>query len=259
MADEELAPDGGEALELAPEEQAAEPDTPEPIANLAKELGWVPREEFRGEPEKWKPADQFIRDGRDIQQTTARELRSLREQMERMGAVTSTIIEDKVAERDAYWKTQFNQAVEDGDTEKANALLEQRPAAKAPTQAGTDPIVAAWKAKNPWFDTDPAAGFRASEVSDRLKHLPVPEQLAAVEKVIRKEYPEHFAPPAKQPPGVQTAASRNPNPSNRVKGFNDMPAASQQVARDMVRRHPGLTLEAFAKSYWSDPTNQRSA
>jgi hypothetical protein len=38
-----------------------------------------------------------------------------------------------------------------------------------------------------------------------------------------------------------------------------MPAASQQVAREMVERHPGLKLEDIAKSYWGDPANQRRA
>jgi hypothetical protein len=167
-----------------------------------------------------------------------------------MSGVTSQIIEDKVAERDAYWKSQFNQAVEDGDTEKANALLEQRPKPQS-TDTGPDPQVVEWVGKHPWYNTDPLAQARAREISDRLKHLPVPEQLKQVERAIRKEFPEHF-PKAKDPPGVQTGATRNANPSNRAKGFNDMPPASQQMARDMVKRHPDLTLEAIAKSYWTD-------
>lgn len=257
MADEDLASQEVEGDVVVENDAALENDTPEPIVNLAKELGWVPKEEFRGDPQIWKPADQFIRDGRDIQQTTARELRSLREQMERMGQVTSTIIEDKVAERDAYWKSQFNQAVEDGDTEKANALLDQRPSPKPANVP--DVTVQQWVAKNTWYNADPLAQARAKEVSTQLAHLPVPEQLAQVERAIRKEFPEHFPAPAKPAPGVQTGASRNPNPSNRAKGFAEMPAASQSMARDMVKRHPDLTLEAIAKSYWADPANQKGA
>jgi hypothetical protein len=119
--------------------------------------------------------------------------------------------------------------------------------------------VTGWIAKNQWFNSDPLAQARAQELSDRLKHLPVADQLTQVERAIRKEFPEHFPAPAKQPPATQTAAARNPNPSNRVKGFADMPQASQQVAREMVERHPGLKLEDIAKSYWGDPANQRRA
>jgi hypothetical protein len=254
-----VADDGAQAPEIVEEgQQQPSDDTPEPIANLARDLGWTPREEWHGEPEKWKPAEQFIRDGREIQQTTSRELKAMREQMERLGGVTETIVRDKVAERDAYWQQQFNQAVEDGDTEKATALLDKRPTAQ-PAQQGPDPQVSAWVAKNPWFNTDPLAQARAQELSERLKHLPVADQLAQVERAVRKEFPEHF-PKAKDPPATQTAEARNTRASNRVKGFADMPAESQAVARDMMRRHPDLTLEAFAKSYWADQaTKQRRA
>lgn len=262
MADEvnDLLPTEGveeNALEQGAEEQHTEQqhEVPEPIVNLAMEMGWTPKDQFRGDPERWKPADQFIRDGRDIQQSTARELRTLREQMERFSGVTSQLVQDKVAERDQYWKTQFNQAVEEGDTEKANKLLEQRPSPQQqPNMVPAE--TQSWIAKNDWFEKDPLAKARAIEICERLKHLPVSEQLAQAERGIRKEFPELFTPAAKQPPSTQTGQSRKAAPSNRVKGFTDMPAESQAMAKDMVRTNPGLTLEAIAKSYWAQETSR---
>lgn len=244
MADEEPAPEGGEALELAPE---TEDETPEPIAKLAADLGWTPKDEWQGEPEKWKPAEQFIRDGRDIQQTTARELRSMREQVERLSGVTTQIVTDKVAERDAYWQQKFNEAVEAGDTEAAAKLASSRP---QPAQNGPDPQVTAWVAKNAWYNADPLAQARAVEISDRLKHLPVSEQLTHVERAMRKEFPEHF-PKAKDPPGVQTAATRSTGPTNRQKGFADMPADSQRLALEYEKNF-NVKKDVFARSYWAD-------
>jgi hypothetical protein len=256
VADEDLALEGDGAQVEDTEGAEQQQETPEPIASLAKELGWVPKEEFRGEPDKWKPAEQFIRDGRDIQQTTARELRSLREQMERVGSVTETIIQDRVATAQAEWQRKMAQAVDDGDTETALKLADQRPTAK-PNGTGPDPTVQSWVAKNPWFNSDPLARVKAEELSGRLAHLPVPEQLAQVERAIRKDFPEHFAAPAKQPPGVQTGQSRNPNPSNRVKGFADMPLESQQVARDFERLN-GVPKDDFAKQYWANQAKKGS-
>lgn len=251
MADEDLASvEDAEALELAPEADDTPQTEDNPIEKLATELGWAPKEQFKGDPDKWKPADQFIRDGRDIQQTTARELRAMRDQMERLGGVTTQIVQDKLAERDTYWRSQFNQAVEDGDTERANKLIEQRPTAQ-PQQAGADPTVAQWVGKNEWFTKDPLAQARAQEISDRLKHLPVPDQLVQVERAIRKEFPEHFPAPAKQPPATQTGQNRTAAPSNRARGFADMPADSQKMALDYEARL-GVKKEDFAKSYWAD-------
>jgi hypothetical protein len=250
VADEDLALEGEGAQVQDTEGAEQTDDTPEPIANLARDLGWTPRDEWQGDPEKWKPADQFIRDGREIQQSTSRELRSLREQMERMGSVTETIVQDRVAAAQAEWQRKMAQAVDDGDTETALKLADERPTAK-PTGNTPDHTVQQWVAKNEWFTKDPLAEARAREISDRLKHLPVPEQLAQVERAIRKEFPEHFPAPAKQPPATQTGGSRNPNPSNRAKGFADMPLASQQVALDYEKRL-GVPKEQTAKSYWAD-------
>lgn len=254
MADENLAPE--EELQERTDAPVIEDtdDTPEPIANLARDLGWTPKTEWQGDPDKWKPAEQFIRDGRDIQQSTARELRSVREQLDRIGNVTTSIVRDKVAERDAYWKQQFNQAVEEGDTERAAEL-----AAKCPTgeQQGPDPVAAAWVAKNEWFNTDPLAQARAKELSEKLSYLPVADQLAQVERAIRKEFPEHFPAPAKPAPATQTAQGRNAIPGNRVKGFADMPQASQQAAIEMERLN-GVKRDDFAKHYWANEAKKGS-
>jgi hypothetical protein len=255
VADEELASQGAD--EAQGQEAPVEEEQREPTASeIAAEMGWRPKDQWTGDPEAWKPADQFIRDGREIQQTTARELRSVREQIERMGQVTETIVQDKLAERDAEWQRKMAKAVDDGDTEAALKLADQRPAAKAANGTGPDPLVAAWTAKNPWFNTDPLARVRAEELSNRLAHLPVPEQLAQVERAMKREFPEHFPAQSKQPPATQTGGSRNPNPSNRAKGFADMPLASQQVALDYEKRL-GVPKEQTAKSYWQDQEGVR--
>lgn len=261
MADEELAVEDGEALVDAPDTQEQENEVPEPIINLASELGWVPKDQFRGDPDKWRPADEFIRAGRDIQQSTSRELRSMREQMERMGSVTTQLIQDKAAERDAYWRSQLNQAVEDGDTAKVDQLLDQRPTAQ-PQPSAPPATVQEWVGRNEWFTKDPLAQMRAKELSDGLARAGVTdvnEQLRQVERAIRKEFPEHFKQAAKDPPATQTGHSRKAAPSNRAKGFADMPAESQQMAKDMVRRNPSVTLEAIAASYWADVAKQGRA
>ena len=233
---------------------------PDPIADLASKIGWSPKDQWKGDPEKWRPADEFIIAGRDIQQTTSRELRAVREQMERLSGVTETIVRDKVAERDAYWRDQHAKAVEDGDVAAAEKASEERGkiAREASPESRPDPTAAQWVAKNEWFNTDPLAQMRAKEVAERLakQGLGIAEQLAGAERMARKEFPELFPVAAKPAPGTQTGQGRPASVSNRVKGFADMPAASQEIAKDYQRRH-GLKLEDFAKSYWADAAKQR--
>ena len=37
-----------------------------PIEQRAKDMGWAPREEWRGDPERWIDAEQFVHRGEEI-------------------------------------------------------------------------------------------------------------------------------------------------------------------------------------------------
>lgn len=249
MADEELEPEGGE--ELAPDIQ--EDETPEPVREIATKLGWSPKDQFRGDPEKWKPADQFILDGGDIQRTLSKKLSSVEKQVERFGHVAEDLAQDRVRQRDEYWRAKHAEAVDLGDHELANAAVDEIRKAAVPVvqNSGPPPEVSNWVSRNEWFNTDPLAASRAREITDRLAKdgYDVQTQLAEVEKTIRRERPDLF-PKAKEPPATQTGSSRKAAPSNRARGFADMPAESQQMAKDMHERN-GVPLDAIAKSYWA--------
>lgn len=251
LADEgNAAPDGGEGSETTQQD--------DPVASLAREMGWAPKDEFRGDPEEWKPADQFIRDGRDIQRSLSDRLKNIEGQTQTFGRIAEQLANDRVKERDAYWQQQLDKAVDEGDHELKREALENL--RKPSEQSGQGPSSEAseWIARNSWFNSDPAASFRAQEITARLasQGKSVSEQLATAESIIRREFPEHFKQPAKDPPTTQTGQSRKAAPTNRAKGFADMPAESQRMARDMADRNPGLTIEAIAKSYWADVAQQ---
>ena len=84
MADEERPAEGDELVltpddEVPPPEGAAPPeevpqgdDAPPPapsVEELAQRMGWKPKEQFRGDPDKWRPADEFILQGHEIQRS----------------------------------------------------------------------------------------------------------------------------------------------------------------------------------------------
>lgn len=272
MADEELPPVEGEAgaddapvVDTPNEEITGEEQQVDPIEALASEMGWTPQDQFRGPAEKWKPADEFIRASRDINQNLHREIRSLRDQFGRMEStsarLTEQIVTDKLAERDAYWKRVHAQAVEKDDPALAERAVEERikiaTEAKTTTSAPTNgmpPETAAFIERNKtWWDKDPLAQMRAQEICDQLakRGVAIPDQLSQAERAIRREFPEHFPAPSKAPASTQTAASRAAATSRGKKGFADMPAESQAMARDYNKRH-GIPLEKFAESYWGD-------
>lgn len=266
MADEEeLAPEAGTEPIDAPDEgeEQEQTQTADPFEELATEWGWVPQDKFRGPAEAWRPAKEFIKYERDRSDGLSRELRSVKDEVGRMARVSSQLLEDKISERDAYWQQQHAQAVQDGDYTAADRAVQERfklsqQAQQAQPQQGFSETTQAWMARNTWFNSDPLAKVRAQEIAARLAAdgLPEEEQLRQAERAIRKEFPEHFPQASKQPAAVQTAQTRTSQPSNKAKGFNDMPAAAQEMARDYQKRH-GIKVEEFAKSYWDDQAKQR--
>lgn len=266
MADETLAPDEGalEPVDAPPADDTQTNDTPpDPIEALAAEMGWAPKDQFRGDADEWKPAAEFIRAGRDINRNLSKELRGLRDQVNRITTTSSQLLADKIAERDAYWAGQHAKAVEEGDVDAAERAATERFKLK---QAQPDPAsvkppeTVEFESRNQWFGKDPGATARAHEIAERLAKLgyDIPTQLTEVESTLRRERPELFPKAAKTPASVQTAATRSAQTSSRAKGFADMPSESQKMALEYEQRH-GIKRDDFAKSYWADQAKQRRA
>ena len=56
----------------------------------------------------------------------------------------------------------------------------------------------------------------------------------------------------KAPAAVNSPGSRSASPSNRAKGFADLPPAAQKIAKDMVERKVIPNLDAYTKMYWQN-------
>lgn len=277
MADEERAPETGETI-VTPEVEE-QPGEPLSVEALAAELGWKPEDQWKGDAGKWQPADQYLRTGRESRSSLNREMKSLRDQVDRISRTSAELAEGvrerTIAERDAYWQGQLDKAVKDDNPELARkaageiakVATEREKVREAPAN-DMPPDTAAFVERNKeWFGTptgtgfvggDPLARARVIEICERLakQGLTPDEQLQQAERAVRKEYPELFKQPGKQAPGVQTAQSRtNTSGGSRDRGYADMPLESRQMADDYERRL-GIKKDDFARSYWKERAKQ---
>lgn len=256
MADENEVPEGDgepEVLELTEEVAEEQEETPDPYADLATRIGWVPKDQFRGDPEAWKPAEQFILDGKDIQRATSRELKEMRATVDNIARTTGTLFEQRMNEYASQLKTEYATAVEDGDPNRAweigqklNGLSQQAP----PTVTSE---AREWVARNPWFEKDPVAKNLAMAVADTYakEGKSVAEQLRAAETHVRQAYPNLFASAGKGPAGVAQPGSRSASPPGKAKSFADMPRAAQDIAKDLVDRKLIPNTDAYVKNYYA--------
>ena len=182
-------------IQSDPEELAAEEE--------AGRKGWVPKDKFKGDPSKWKPASVYLESGRRFEKNTQRELQELREKyatLEKTGQAFAKFHEEAMARKDAEiaqaikdTKQRARQAVRDGDDDLAETLdervelLEQERAGikqqvkqvNAEDKPAVTPVISSqaqlvvvreWTADgNEWFDTDPELRQYAIEIGTEMK------------------------------------------------------------------------------------------
>lgn len=236
-----------------------------PYAPLAKEMGWVPKDQFSGPESDWKDPETFIRAGRDIQRETSRELKSVRQQLDAIARTNASIVEQQVSERVAELTAAHAKAVEDGDPQTAFRIsndivtLQSKVSQPAPQAS---PEAQAFAERNATWFNQPGHEFataRAIEICNTLAGQGYNDhgtQLRIAEQRLRQEMPELFggagARNGKPAAAVNSPASRTSGASSRPKGFPDMPKAAQDIALDMERRGVIKSKDDYAKKYFEN-------
>jgi hypothetical protein len=254
------APAEGE--EQQQEQQDDQEQGENPYAPLAAKMGWVPKDQFKGSPDDWKPAEDYILEGRNIQKGLATELKSVRAQLDTVAKTSASIVEQQVNDRLADLQRAHAAAVEDGDTDNALKIAENigtlRAQANGNAQSGVQPgpdAIAFAERNASWFKKEPLATARAVEITNKLHAMGYDSatQCAEAEKAIKREFPHLFGHNgAKAPAGVHQPGSRGAGPSNRQKGFADMPKPAQDIAKDMVSRGVIPNADVYVKNYFAN-------
>lgn len=262
IKDDELDPNADPNAEKAGEGGEEETNGEDsPYAPLAKEMGWVPKDQYKGDAEAWKPAEQFIRDGRDIQKETSRELKNVRQQLDTIAKTSATIVEQQVKERVQELSDLHQKAVDDGDPAAAFKIAKEittltTPHATGPSQSSDAQAFA--ERNKAWFNQpgNEYATARAVEICNTLASQGYDHatQLRIAEQRLQTEMPQLFGggKNGKPAPGVHAPGSRTSGASNRAKGFSDMPAEAQKIARDMADRQVIKNAEQYVEIYWRE-------
>lgn len=175
----------------------------------ARRMGWVPKDEFRGDPDRWRPADEFVERGTNmlpIVQEQYRRLDSRYAEMEKRFADSQQALIDlteraRKADERAYQRAMRDieakrqAAVASADTEafreaeremrelqdgqgvavrekpqQTRAQAPQPPEPRAPTQQeGPAPEVLAFIRENPWFESDHDAQQDATAIATAMR------------------------------------------------------------------------------------------
>lgn len=179
-----------------------------PVELEAIDQGWIPKEEFDGDPDKFIDAPEFIRRGELFRkiETQSRELKAVRQALDAFKQHHSKV---KEAEYNRALKTlqeARKQAFVDGEHERAFALEEKideiknekeqvvREIEQPVQEEGYTPEFQSWVDRNSWYETNEVMRATADALGIRLhKQGLSPEKvLARVEEEIKKEFAHKF-------------------------------------------------------------------
>lgn len=167
-------------------EQEQEPNEkaqPSEIEKRASRMGWRPKEEFRGDPNRWIDAEGFVdRTERELPialgtiKTLERRLADTEATIHQFAAYAKTTEERAYQRALKSLQKEQRDAVAVGDTDKFDAAqkeidevikqreqLASKTQAPAPTAQNRD--FEAWTQRNPWYGSDPDMTRIADEVS----------------------------------------------------------------------------------------------
>lgn len=259
--DEEIIDPGSgeEGSEAQDDNQGSEASDEDRLAeSLASELGWSPREKWRGSEEDWKPARDFLKTTVEVNKARGREIKSLHERVDRIARTSTAMAERAAAEARAEAEARFRQAVDEGDTQAAFKASQdlvqinsQQPAADT-----REPVVIDFMERNQhWLGVDPIATAMVEQIGEvcARQGKNAAQQVEEAEKIIRQRFPEYFEAERKpKAPHVETSGSRSAQPVRRgPKGYADLPAEAKRAALDFEKRR-GTSREEYAKVYWQE-------
>jgi hypothetical protein len=238
---------------------AVEDEAPPPsLEDIAARMGWVPKEKFNGNESDWKPADQFIIAGKDIQRSLSRDLKELRGTLDTVVKTNAAIYQDRLAEQRAEIAAKYEKAVDGGDHDAAfkaaNEIIQIDQRARQPSAPTPAPEAIEWGQRNSRVMADPLAAQRAIELCEPYARAgkSAGEQLAAIEPMLKREFPHLFeTQETKAPPGVSQPATRMNGSQKRSQTAADLPKEAREIARDMLDRGLIKSEEDYARNYFA--------
>lgn len=225
MSDEVI--ETGEAPAEVPQEAPQETKTPEhnPAEEKARESGWVSKEEWTGDPDKWKPAAEFNDRGelfgkidsmgRELKETK----KALKMLQEHHTKVKETEYNRAVTELKALQKEHLEAGNSDGYLETTELLTDLKAEQKArevfaqsaPVPTGPDPRFTDWVRSNVWYEKDKEMREYADAIglgyNQQHPDIEPEDVLKYVATQVRGRFRERFINPNKSKPSAVEGGS----------------------------------------------------
>ena len=135
MVDQVTDPPEEEEVEEIVAPAAETPEADKEVETAARDMGWVPESEWKGDPEHWRPADEFVQRGKELAPIIASQLRKERAERSReqtefkktisnLEKMSKQALTNQRSQLESKFEADKERAVELGDTKAYKAASE---------------------------------------------------------------------------------------------------------------------------------------
>ena len=247
------------------------------VEQSAIDDGWVPKDKYRGDPDKWVSAEEFVERGKHINKLLQaklkrqeQEMSDLRKGMDEFKQFSQAQIEHKKNELEqalTELKSAKAEAIRNGDGDQVNLIDDQidlakdklREAKAAPKQEppALDPEIKAdfdkWQSRNAWYGKNMEASKYTDEVAAKLIKQGETRVgmafLRVVEEIVREERPELFSNTNRSRPG-SVSSSNGKSDTQSIESFKrSLPRGDYDFMILGVKEGWFASEEEFMKQY----------
>lgn len=248
----------------------------------ARRMGWVPQEDFRGDPAKWVDADTFVDRGENmmpllkenlsrmeqkfesLEKDSAAKIDKLTDTIEKFAQFHKTTAQRAYKRAEKELKSKMREAVASGDTIAFDAISKEmetlsdeikEPESKPP-QGGVHPDYPSWQQANAWYGADQeltafanGVGPIVAQEHPDMNGKPFFEE---VTKRVRATFPHKFTNPNKEKPvPVEGGGGGGGSDGKKKKGWSDLPNEAKEAYSSHFAGIKGFSKDDYAKDYWT--------
>jgi hypothetical protein len=255
------------------------------LVEQARETGWVPKEEFKGNPDAWTDAETWVENAnkimpllrannkklleekRNVEQgleMTKSELNKLKATMDKMLKMNEKI-NDRIWDRDVSEITRMQrEAAEAGDVVRFDALEKEKKAVieqkkkdfESPVEPeqkanGPSPAFVDWHRSNDWYLKDEDMTRYANAYSAELVQKGYSEQMMfdEVTKKVKEVFQNKFANTRRKSQAVSDSDGTVSTRKLAKHSYENLPTEAKKQCDKFVKEIPGYTKEMFVNDW----------
>lgn len=241
----------------------------DPLVSLARDHGWKPEEEWKGDPPKdgFKTAEQFVKSTFEIQHRQAEKLdrlennlNDIKDNMSKMVKGEAQRMRNALDSQERRLMEQRKEAIELADTDAVdNIEREIHETRQARESIDHDPRKAEFEAgeqeflkRNAWFDKDIAM---TADILNVAQSMPVggmtaEEYYSGLEEIAKARYPHKFVNEKRNQSASVAGDSPRSNKSNS-KTFDSLPPEAK-AAWEEINEYASVSKSDYAKSFYEE-------